>query len=273
MTKQLLDAAQEVGERIAQASHLLVCLDFDGTLTKIVAHPAEVVLDRDTRDVVAKLAGREDVTVAVVSGRARSDLLARVDVAGLIYAGNHGLEISGPGFVFIEPSAATCREQLHALAKELAARLNAIPGAFVEDKGLTISVHDRKVSAERQEEVRRLVHTALANSKHPFQLTLGDRVYDIRPRVHWDKGVAVAWIREQIRKPDALAVYLGDDATDEDAFAGLREEITIKVGPNGETVAHYRLGTFTDVRKFLQWLISLRSGRNRSREELPDILS
>jgi len=259
MTQRFFQAMPEVGERIAQAPHLLLCLDYDGTLTKIVGDPADAVLDRDTRAAVAELAGREDVTVAVVSGRTRSDLLARVDVPGLIYAGNHGLEISGPGFVFIEPTAAACREELHALASELTARLNGIPGVIVEDKGLTISVHDRKVSLEQQEEVRRLVHTTLANSRHPFQLTHGDRVYDIRPRVHWDKGVAVAWIRKQVGRADALAIYLGDDATDEDAFASLREEITIKVGQNGETVAHYRLGSLGDVRKFLQWIISLRS--------------
>jgi trehalose 6-phosphate phosphatase len=259
MTKELFEAAQQVGERITQAPHLLVCLDFDGTLAQIVGHPADAVMDRDIRELVAKLAAREDVTVAVVSGRSRSDLLSRVDIAGLIYAGNHGLEISGPGFVFIEPTAAACRGEVNALSTELTARLNGIPGALVEDKGLTVSVHDRRVSAEKHEEVRRLVHSTLANSKHPFQLTHGDRVYDIRPRVPWDKGVAVAWIRAQVGRADALAIYLGDDATDEDAFAGLRKEITIKVGPNGETGAHYRLRTLADVRKFLQWLISLRS--------------
>jgi trehalose 6-phosphate phosphatase len=263
MTQPLFEAMPEVGKRIQQAPQILLCLDFDGTLTKIVGHPEDAVLDRETRATVAELATREDITVAVVSGRTRSDLLARVDVPGLIYAGNHGLEISGPGFVFIEPTAAACREELHALAAELTARLSGIPGVIVEDKGLTISVHDRRVSIKQLDEVRRLVHTTLANSKHPFQLTLGDRVYDIRPRVPWDKGVAVAWIRKQVGRADALAIYLGDDATDEDAFAGLREEITIKVGPNGDTVAHHRLGNLIDVRKFLQWILDLRRGRGQ----------
>jgi trehalose 6-phosphate phosphatase len=263
MSQQLSNVLPEQGKRIAQAPYLLVCLDFDGTLAKIVPHPADARLDPETRRVMMALADLPDVTVAIISGRARADLLTRVDVSGLIYAGNHGLEISGPGFVFIEPTAAECREELQALAADLNTRLNGIPGVLVEDKGLTISVHVRQVSAEKHEDVRRLVHSALANSKHPFQLTLGDHVYDIRPRVPWDKGVAVNWIRTQLGRPDALAIYLGDDATDEDAFAALREEITIKVGPNGETAALFRLEDPVDVRQFLSWLITLRGSKQQ----------
>jgi trehalose-phosphatase len=107
----------------------------------------------------------------------------------------------------------------------------------------------------------------LANSKHPFQLTLGDQVYDIRPRVPWDKGAAVNWIRAQLGRPNALAIYLGDDATDEDAFAALREEITVKVGPSGETAALFRLEDPVDVRQFLRWLTTLRGSEQQSPEE------
>ena len=89
----------------------------------------------------------------------------------------------------------------------------------------------------------------------------GDRIYDIRPRVPWDKGVAVHWIRKQIGRPDALVIYLGDDATDEDAFVGLQDDVTIKVRPGGETVARYRLEGVEDVRQFLRRLASLRSDR------------
>jgi trehalose 6-phosphate phosphatase len=260
MSQRLFDALHEIAPRVAQAPQLLLCLDYDGTLTEIVDDPAKAFLDPATHDIVARLAGLENITVAIVSGRARSDLLARIELPGLIYGGNHGLEISGPGFLFIEPTAAGSRDQLHTLAKELTNRLSGIPGALVEDKGLTLSVHDRRVPAEHLDEVRRLVHATLANSRHPFQLTPGDRIFDIRPRVPWDKGVSVSWIRKQVGHPDALVIYLGDDATDEDAFAALRDGITVKVGPNEETVARYRLDSCHEVRQFLQWLLSARSG-------------
>jgi trehalose-phosphatase len=261
MNQRLWDELEGVGPRISQAPYLLLCLDFDGTLAPVAASPDAVRMEPETRSLVAESAGRPDITAAIISGRNRADLQSLVNIPGLIYAGNHGLEISGPGFVFVEPTASAFRDALQALAAELNARLAGIPGAVVEDKGLTLSVHDRKVPAEQLDEVRRLVHAALANSAHPFQMMAGNRIYDIRPRVPWDKGVAVNWIRKQIGKPDALAIYLGDDASDEDAFAGLQDDVTIKVGPNGETTARYRLETLADVRQFLRRLLSLRSGR------------
>jgi len=261
MNQRLLDDIEEVVARATYAPYLLLCLDFDGTLVAIAESPDQVRLEPETRNLIADLALRPDITTAIISGRNRADLQSLISIPGLIYAGNHGLEISGPGFVFVEPTALACREALQALAAELTARLTGIPGAFVEDKGLTLSVHDRKVPAERLDEVRRLVHAVLANSAHPFHMMAGDRIYDIRPRVPWDKGVAVHWIRKQIGRPDALVIYLGDDATDEDAFVGLQDDVTIKVGPGGETVARYRLETIADVRQFLRRLSSLRSDR------------
>jgi len=261
MKQLLLEDLEEVGSRIASAPYLLVCLDFDGTLAAIADSPDKVRLEPETRSLLGELAQRPGVTLAVISGRNRAELQSLINLPDLIYAGNHGLEISGPGFVFVEPTASACREHVQALAAELSARLASIPDAIVEDKRLTLSVHDRKVSDEKQDEVRRLVHAALANSAHPFQMTAGDRIYDIRPRVAWDKGVAVNWIRKQIGKPNALVIYLGDDAPDEDAFAGLQDDVTIKVGLDGETVARYRLETLADVRRFLCWLSSRRSSR------------
>jgi len=248
------DVVALVGERISHAPHLLVGLDFDGTLADIVPHPADAQMVPEMHRVMAGLVARRDVTVAVVSGRERFDLLARVDIPGLIYAGNHGLEISGPGFLFVEPKALAARPALHALAADLTARLQDIPGAFVEDKGLSITVHDRLVSASRLDEVRGRVHAALASVSHSFRVTTGTRVFDIRPRVAWNKGDAVSWIRAQVGKPGALAIFLGDDNPDEDAFAALKDEITIKVG-RGETVARYRLHDTNDVRHFLTWLV------------------
>jgi trehalose-phosphatase len=196
----------------------------------------------------------EHRVVAIVSGRERADLQARVGLPGLIYAGNHGLEISGPGFIFIEPTAVGYRECLQQLAEALVPRLKDIQGARVEDKGLTVSVHWRQAPAESAEEIRRIVHGALENTSHPFLLTTGDKVYDIRPRVYWHKGSAVHWIRERLGMQDALTVYVGDDATDEDAFAALPDDITVKVGEGSETAAVYHVRDPADVKQFLEWL-------------------
>jgi trehalose-phosphatase len=257
MSRWLFDAMEEVGDRVAQAEHLLLCLDFDGTLTPIVEDPATAYLSPPMQRVLRSLAGHKRVSLAIISGRERSDLQAHVGIPGLIYAGNHGLEISGPGCLFVEPTAASHCEALKEFAAALTKKLRPIPGAFVEDKNLTLSVHYRRVAAADEEKIRRIVQEALAGTNDPFLLTFGDKVFEIRPRVSWNKGTAVGWIKEQLGKPDALAIYLGNDVTDEDAFAALPEGITVKVGSVSETAAHYQVESPAEVGRFLGWMESL----------------
>jgi len=253
MPRPLFDVIDEVAFRVAQAPHLIVFLDFDGTLAAIAQEPALAGMSPHMERVLRSLAERPQVSLAVISGRARTDLQDRIRIPGLIYAGNHGLEINGNGFIFVEPTAAACSDAFKDIAAELGRRLHDIPGALVEDKGLSLSVHYRLVPDDRLDDLRRIVHAVLAASNHPFQLTTGDKVYEVRPRVYWNKGTAVDWIRQQLDKPGALPIYVGDDTTDEDAFAALPDGITVKVGA-GETAAQYFLEDPAEVRKFLEWL-------------------
>ena len=96
------------------------------------------------------------------------------------------------------------------------------------------------------EEVRRHVHSVLAGTDHPFVLTTGKRVFEIRPRTYWNKGAAMTWIKEQLA-PDAKILYLGDDKTDEDAFRVCPDGITVRVGRSDETVAALFLDRQSDV--------------------------
>src|SRR5579862_2900204 len=138
MCQQLFDVFQEVEPRILETPHLLLCLDYDGTLTHFTATPLGAHLSAQMERVLLSLADFDHVTLAIVSGRERTDLQGRVGIPGLIYAGNHGLEISGPGFMFVEPTAAAQVEALQDLANQLTAKVATIPGAVVEYKGLTI---------------------------------------------------------------------------------------------------------------------------------------
>lgn len=268
MSRPLFDAMSEVGGRIQHAPELLLCLDFDGTLTPLQDEPAQVSLAPHMQRALRSLTGQPGLYLAIISGRDRADLQSRVRMPGLIYAGNHGLEISGEGILFIEPTAAGCSDLIKRLAEELGRKLQGVAGTIVEDKGLTLSIHYRQVAEADAEQVRHLVHAALAGTDHPFQLSTGNKVYDVRPRVYWNKGSAVGWIKEQLGKPDLLVIYVGD-VTDEDAFTALPDGITIKVGDPSETAAQYHLENQSGVRKFLEWLAELWSGaRDRGAKEL-----
>src|SRR5258708_16463274 len=183
MSQPFFDAVGEVGERIRPAPRCLLCLDFDGTLSHFVDDPAAARLSPSMERALRALAGHDTMTVAIISGRDRTDLHRLVDIPGLIYVGNHGLDISGPGYMFVEPTAASRTEELRALAQTLTAKLQGIEGVIVEYKGLTISVHYRQVAESALDEVRRVVHAALAGASHPFVLGAGDKVHEIRPRV------------------------------------------------------------------------------------------
>jgi trehalose-phosphatase len=254
MSRWLFDALHELGERITGASHLLVCLDLDGTIAPLAGHPDEVVVSPSVLRHLQTLARRDHVTLAIISGRDRAEVQKLVRVPGAYYAGNHGLEISGPGQLFIEPTAASCQDRLHEVSRELKERLKSIAGAYVEEKGLTASVHYRQAAAEQAEDIRQIVHSVLARADHPFVLTTGTKVYEIRPRVAWHKGSAVDWIRKQLGATAPLVIYVGDDASDEDAFAELAGEITIKVGDPADTAARCHVAGSKDVETFLAWL-------------------
>jgi trehalose-phosphatase len=257
MSQPLFDQMQQIGPRIAMAAHRLLCVSYDGTLTQFAAMPQGASFSPQMDRVLQSLAARPDVTLAIFSGRDRADLQSRVNIAGILYAGNHGLEISGPGVLFVEEDAAARADALQHLANSLSAQLKPIEGASVEFKGLTVSVHYRHLPADHWEDVRRFVHTALAGASYPFVLTTGEKAFEIRPRVDWNKGSAVNWILDYLHKQgkvDVLAIYVGDDPTDEDAFAALPDGITVKARGEAETSARYTLEGPAEVRKFLEWM-------------------
>ena len=264
MTEPLFSRLPDIASAVAAAPHILLLLDYDGTLAPIVDDPGRASMPPDTRKALSKIAAGNRFSVAIISGRALPDLRERVRMDSLIYAGNHGLEISGPGLHFIEPVAARRIESLEQLAGHLRVLLRSIPGVEVENKVLTASVHFRRASPARHGDIQRIVESAVASSGDLFQVTPGLQVFEIRPNVDWNKGRAVSWIRETSGQQSALPVYAGDDATDEDAFAALPEGITVSVGRNDETVARYFLEDQESVERFLVWLAKSSSGGNGS---------
>ncbi len=257
MVEPLIQDLAEIAARVSQAERLLLFLDFDGTLAPIVEQPAMARLLPGTRQILLALTLSPNVSVAVISGRALADLRKLVGLEGVVYVGNHGLEISGPGLQFLEPTAVAQQELLRNLAADLSTRLGTVEGAEVEYKGLTISVHFRRVAPARLNRVRRMVRAALAPLAGHFGIRVGKKVYEICPESGWNKGNAVRWIRSQIGYSNTLEIYIGDDITDEDAFESLGDGITVKVGEPGATSARYSLADPADVRHFLSWLVDV----------------
>jgi len=244
----------EIRDRIRNAPSLSLFLDFDGTLTPIVDNPAEARLDGHMRRVLTVLSNLPDVLMVVISGRALSDLRARIGIDRVVYAGNHGLEIVGEGVRFIEPFAAAKRELLSRISQILANSLRDILGVEVEYKGLTASVHYRRASPAHYRDIEIIVRNAVTASVSPFCVSAGQMVWEILPKSDWHKGAAVCWINSRLAGKGAVSIYLGDDQTDETAFRKLTDEITVRVGDAKFSSARYRVADPEGVREFLSWL-------------------
>jgi trehalose-phosphatase len=202
---------------------MLVALDFDGTLSPIVPRPGEAALLEGLEAPLRRLADREDTVVAVVSGRGLADVRARVKLDGVYYAGNHGFEIEGPGLDRVHEAARVARPALEETAAALAAALEQEPGAEVEDKTWTLSVHYRRAEREGAEaRVREAVDRHAR--REGLRITEGKKILEIRPDVEWHKGTATRFLLDVLaRGGDLPAIFIGDDRTDEDAFAVVRD--------------------------------------------------
>jgi trehalose 6-phosphate synthase len=256
----------DVRDRLADADGVLACLDFDGTLAEIVADPEDATILSAARDALRALADAPDTSVAVVSGRALADVRQRVGVDGVAYAGNHGLELFDGERTEVHPDAADAHPTIADLCDDLRCALADVDGVVVEDKRLTATVHYRQVDDARVEDVKATVRDAAANADG-VRVTEGKQILELRPDVDWDKGRAVGWLRDQY-DDDPAVVYLGDDATDEDAFGALGDrDLAVKVGPSTEpTAADYSVADPGEAAAFLDWLADLLADRTEDEE-------
>ena len=248
------------------AAHVLLLSDYDGTLTPIVARPPDARLPSGVRDKLAALTRGTRVSVGIISGRAMADLKSLVALEGLYYAGNHGLEIAGPGLNYVSPEAELARATVQDLAGRLAAALESTAGVIIEDKGLGLSVHYRLVARNEERSVKetfRRVTAPLAEAGK-IKITSGKKILEVRPPLDWHKGKAVEAIRREImsalKLKQVLTIFLGDDLTDEDAFKVLHRPGGWSVyigGENRESAADYFLDSTAEVEELLDRLIKL----------------
>jgi len=263
--EHLLSVWPRVALQLRDARHILLLTDYDGTLTPIVERPELANLPESTRLIFEALAGRYEFTVGVISGRALADLKDKVSVRGIIYAGNHGLEIEGLGISFVHPMAQGLRPILRIMHQVLSRALGQIRGVMVEDKGLSLSVRYRLVEKDKTEEVgnafERIAGGAQALGK--VRITSGKKVYEVRPAVTWDKGRAIKLLMKKYskggRKSGLLPIYLGDDLTDEDGFRVIENYgngLSVFVGEEGQhSAARYFLKSPAEVTEFLEILL------------------
>ncbi|TVU46791.1 hypothetical protein EJB05_06354 [Eragrostis curvula] len=258
----------------AKGKQIAVFLDYDGTLSPIVEDPDRAVMTDEMRDAVRGVAAR--FPTAIVSGRCRDKVFGFVRLAELYYAGSHGMDIRGPtadanhlaqdgksssSSVLCQPAREFLPmiEEVHGL---LAAKVEAIPGAMVENNKFCLSVHFRCVDEKKWGELFELVRSVLKD--YPaLRLTQGRKVLEVRPSIKWDKGKALEFLLEELAfadRADVFPIYVGDDRTDEDAFKVLRARglgagVLVSKFPK-DTAASFSLRDPAEVKDFLHKLVA-----------------
>jgi alpha,alpha-trehalase len=252
---------QELAARI-DGRRLAVFLDFDGTLAAVAETPDLAVLSDSMRDIVATLSQRCPVTI--VSGRGRADVHRRVGLDTLFYAGSHGFDIAGPADRPVRhQEGAEFAAELEAVEGKLRTALAGVKGVILEAKTASLSVHYRLVRPGDRGTVEGAVNRAVED--HPgLRVLLGKMIFEVQPRLDWNKGSAVLWLLRSLGLDgsDVVPVYVGDDITDEDAFAAIkgigigvfvdgREE----TDPGRATAADYQVEGPAEVGLLLRFLI------------------
>jgi trehalose-phosphatase len=246
-----------------------VFLDYDGCLSPIVKDPDKAYLSPEMKQTLHNLAAVS--SVAVVSGRDRANVKKLVALDDLYYAGSHGFDISGPGNMHIEPGGAKdALPELDKAEKQLNTALGNIEGVFVERKKYAIAVHYRNVAPENVDAVKQKTDEAL-NQYPALKKGLGKKIIELKPNMDWHKGKAVLWLMQKLdlNKPNIVPIYIGDDITDEDAFAEIQDSgIGIIVGEHeDQTAASYKLESVEEVREFLDKLTNLIKHQKDARME------
>jgi trehalose 6-phosphate phosphatase len=247
--RHLTGAWPEVITRVREAGQRLLLLDFDGTLVGLRRHPDDVRFSERGRTILRRLVGHENLTVAVVSGRELEKIQTLVGVEGIRYVGLHGAERAGETTV---PSIAA-RQMIEAALKAAQTGLAALRGIEIEDKRLSFAVHYRGARPPAIEAASRVVSDIVATSKDKLRILSGKKVWEVLPREFPGKGVAVLELFARLPEKK-IAIYFGDDQTDEEAFSVLPGQITVNVGGAGNTHASFYVQSPSEVLQFLSRL-------------------
>jgi trehalose 6-phosphate phosphatase len=233
------------------SANVLVAFDFDGTLAPIVRNPARARMRPETRRLLTSVARR--YPCVVISGRSRTDLgrvVGSVPVWHL--AGNHG----------VEPWAASAKyaSKVQGWVAELERTIPRGQGIVIEDKTYSVTLHYRH--ARNKARALAAINAAVRRVRGA-RILGGKAAVSLIPRGAPNKGVALERARRLLVCDSAM--YVGDDDTDEDAFAQESDRLLgIRVGLAPDSHARYGLKNQKEVDDLLKALLALRPLRREA---------
>jgi len=250
-------------------SNVFIFLDFDGTLAPIASAPEKAVLPVAVRKLLRKASKNPRIRLAIISGRQLEDIKNKIRIKNIIYSGNHGLQLEGPKIKFNPFVPSRYQRLLGKIKCDLRKKTAPIKGVYIEDKGPVLSLHYRLVDKNEIPVVKTIfLETVITHSvARRIKTTQGKMVFEVRPPLEWDKGKIVSWLLARrifaVEPAKVIALYIGDDTTDEDAFRQIRNKgLAVVVGRPRKSLAQYYVKDHNDVRKFLERIVKQLSCKN-----------
>ena len=265
MKGHLFAYTEDIKKLLKKASHCILFLDYDGTLVPICKEPSLAVLSLDTKRMLKDLLRNPFLSVGIISGRSLEEIRKMVGIRDLLYAGNHGYEIKFKKRVWTHPDLEGFASGLKKIVRAVHRRTRGVKGIIVENKKFTASIHYRNVTSHSPGAVLEIITGVLAPYPETFTVSRGKKVFEIRPRIEWDKGKAIERLTELLAvRTKLMRIYIGDDQTDEDAFSVLgKGDISIRVGAKKGSQARYYLRGSGEVVTFLKMVNDVTLARGR----------
>ena len=237
--------------------------DIDGTISQTAPTPQQAEVTPLCRQYLSTLC-QQLALVAAISGRPAAEARNMVNIDGIVYIGNHGLEHWGGGHSEYSKDARDYARMIKAAIEELTP-LVSTKGIIIDNKRVTATIHYRlcrdPLAAERN------ILAAIENSPNAKSLrTIQERMsIDLVPPVNVNKGTATLDLIQEHKLQSG--VYLGDDLTDVDAFRAIHAAhhdsdfrgfaigvISQEMPEKLTEEADFTLNGVDDVERFLKWL-------------------
>jgi trehalose 6-phosphate phosphatase len=234
---------------------VFLILDYDGTLVPIAPRPE---LARPNKSLLANLkllCGLPGYKVAILSGRMLEDLKELLPVPGLYLGSVHGVLIEDPAGNLTALASADIEPVIHHLYTIAAECVGDKQGYIIENKLIDLTIHFRLADPGAEIVLKSFIDKSKKIcEKFGLEFLEGKKVLEVRPKgMH--KGRFIDWVRKQA--PLACITFIGDDTTDEDAFACLEEGLGVLVSKDPRpSKASLRLNTPGEVQEFLRLLIT-----------------
>ena len=215
--KHWKDAVSTSLRKLVSAPRMGLVTDMDGTISPIVDDPGNAVVTPRNCALLRSLRAKLPL-VSIVSGRSVRSVTARMQLPGVVYIGNHGLERCVDGEVRYNLDVEAYRPQLEACVSEL--RNIPLEDVQVEDKDVTVTLHYRQTQDPQAARDLLLPLVEEIAARHEVPFFEGRMIFEFRPPVNVDKGSAFEGLVHEYTLDSAI--YVGDDTTDIAALRAAR---------------------------------------------------